>query len=90
MLHESIIELMKKKMLINLGTNHTKRVVKKAIKLAKNIAYGKLYQKLETKEVEKEIFKLARERRTRDFSNVRYIKDEDDKVRVEKVEIKER
>ena len=53
--------------------------------LAKNNAYERLYQRLNSKEGENEVFKLARarERRTRDLSSVRCIKDEDGKVLVE-------
>ena len=42
------------------------------------------YQRLNSKEGENEVFKLARarERRTRDLSSARCIKDEEDKVHV--------
>ena len=56
------------------------------------MAYDRLYQKLEIKKGEKIVFKLARarERRTRDLSVVRCIKDENNKVLFENAEIKER
>ena len=56
------------------------------------MAYDRLHQKLETKEGEKEVFKLvrARERRTRDLDIMMYIKDENDRVLCEDVEIKQR
>jgi len=56
------------------------------------MTYDTLYQELETKESKKEVFKLgrAKERRTRDFVIVRYIKDENGKVVSENAEIKER
>jgi len=63
-----------------------KRVAKKIIAVVKSMAYDRLYQKQETKEV----FKLAmvRERRTRDLSVVRCIKDENGRVLFEDAEIK--
>jgi len=69
-----------------------KKVAKKAIVVAKNMAYDRLYQKLGTKEGEKEVFKLAkaRERKIRDLSVVRCIKDENGKVLSEDAEIKVR
>ena len=62
-----------------------KREAKKAVAVARNYAYERLYRRLDSKEGEKEVFKLARvrERRTRDFSSVRCIKDEDGRVLVE-------
>ena len=69
-----------------------KKLVKKAAAIAKNDAYERLYQKLETKEGGKGVFKLAkaRENKTRDLGCIRCIKGEDDKVLVDKTEIKER
>jgi len=68
-----------------------KKVAKNVVATAKSRAYDKLYRKQDTKEGEKEVFKLARarERRTRDFGVVRYIKDENSKVLSEVAEIKE-
>ena len=47
--------------------------------VAKNNAYERLYKKLNSKGGENEVFRLARarERRTRDLSTIRCIKDED-------------
>ena len=60
--------------------------------VAKNNAYERLYQRLNSKEGENEVFKLARvrERRTRDLSSVRCIKDENGKVLVEDNKVQER
>jgi len=59
-----------------------KRIAKKAVAVAKNSAYERLYQRIDPKEGENEVFKLvrARERRTRDLSSIRCIKDDDGKV----------
>jgi len=69
-----------------------KREAKKAVAVAKNYAYERLYHRLESKEGEKEVFKLARvrERRTRDFSSVRCLKDEDGRVLIEDTKLQER
>ena len=69
-----------------------KREAKKAVVVAKNNTYERLYQRLNSKEGENEVFKLAsvRERRTRDLSSVRCIKDEDGKVLVEDAKVQER
>jgi len=60
--------------------------------VAKNNAYERLYQKLNSKGGEKEVFRLARarERRTRDLSTVRCIKDEDGRALVEDAKVQER
>ena len=60
--------------------------------MAKNITYERLYHKLETKECEKKVSKLIRirERITRGLGHVRCIKDENDKVLVQEVEVKDR
>jgi len=62
-----------------------KKEAKKAMAVAKNKAYERLYQKLNSRGGENEVFKLARarERRTRDLSSVRCIKDEDGRVLIE-------
>ena len=62
---------------------------KNAVAIAKNNAYEKLYHKLNSKEGENEVFKLARvrERRTKDLSSMRCIKDENDKVLVEDTKV---
>ena len=65
---------------------------KKAVAVAKNNTYKRLCHRLNAKEGEKEVFKLARarERRTRDLSSVRCIKDEDGKVLIKDTKIQER
>jgi len=80
---------------MNSGTNEEKEisVVRyKAVVVANSMAFDELYQKLETKDGEKEVFKLARARktRTRGLGVVRCIKDENDKVLSEDAVIKER
>jgi len=69
-----------------------KKEAKKAVAVAKNNAYERLYQRLNAKGEENEVFKLARarERRTRDFSSVSCIKDEDGRVLVEDVKVQDR
>ena len=54
-----------------------KKEAKETITVAKNNAYEMLYQKLKIEERKKEVFKTegAREKRTRDLANERYIKD---------------
>jgi len=55
-----------------------KKEARKTVAIAKNNAYEKLYRKLNSNGGENEVFKLAKatERRTRDLSSVRCIKDE--------------
>jgi len=69
-----------------------RKEAKKAVAVAKNNAYEKSYQRLNSKEGKNEVFKLARarERRTRDLSSVRCIKDANGKVLVEDAKIQER
>ena len=69
-----------------------KKKAKKAVAVAKNHAYERLYHKLSSKEGENEVFKLARfrERRTKDLSSMRCIKDENDKVLVEDTKVQEK
>jgi hypothetical protein len=52
--------------------------------------YTELYRKLDTKEGENDVYKMAklRERKTRDFHQVKYIKDEADRLLVKDEEIK--
>jgi len=59
------------------------------VAVAKNNAYERLYQKLNSKKGEDEVFKLvrARERRIKDLSSVRCIKDEDDQILVEDTKV---
>ena len=69
-----------------------KQETKKLVSEAKSKAFEELYHKLGTREGEKDIFKLAklRERKTRDLQHVRCVKDEDQRVLVNEVDIKER
>ena len=55
-----------------------KKTAKRAVSVAKGTAYEDLYQRLSTKEEEKDIYRMARvrERKTRDFNQVKRIKDE--------------
>jgi hypothetical protein len=55
-------------------------------------AYAELYRKLDTKEGENVVYKMAklRERKTKDFNQVKCIKDEVDKLLVKDDEIKNR
>jgi hypothetical protein len=53
-------------------------------------AYMELYRKLDKKEDENVVYKMAklRERKTKDFNQVKYIKDEADRLLVKDDEIK--
>jgi hypothetical protein len=55
-------------------------------------AYTELYQKLDTKEGENDVYKMTklRERKIRDFNQVKCIKDETDRLLVKHDEIKNR
>ena len=55
-----------------------KKTAKRAVSVAKGRAYEDLYQHLGTKEGEYDIYRMARvcERKTRDFNQVKCIKDE--------------
>ena len=57
---------------------------------AKGRAYEDMYQRLNTKEGEKDIYRMSRvhERKTRDFSQVKCIKDNMDQLLVKEDEIK--
>jgi hypothetical protein len=59
---------------------------------ARGQAYAELYRKLDTKEGENDVYKIAklRERKTRDFNQVKCIKDEVDMLLVKDDEIKNR
>ncbi|GLS47117.1 hypothetical protein GCM10007884_51210 [Methylobacterium brachythecii] len=63
---------------------------KKIVGEAKCRAYDNFYTKLDTKQGEKDIYKLAklREKRTRDISQIKCIKNEDSRVLVQDKEIK--
>lgn len=69
-----------------------KKNAKKAVSEARGRAYEDLYHKLGTKEGENNVYKIAklRERKTRDFSQVKCIKDENNRLLVKDDEIKNR
>jgi uncharacterized protein YjhX (UPF0386 family) len=69
-----------------------KRNAKKVVSEARGQTYAELYRKLDTKDDENDVYKIAklRERKTRDFNQVKYIKDEVDKLLVKDDEIKNR
>jgi hypothetical protein len=54
--------------------------------------YTELYRKLDTKESQNDVYKIAklREKKTRDFNQVKCIKDEADRLLVKDEEIKNR
>jgi len=62
------------------------------VAVATTNAYEPLYKRLDSKEDEKEVFKLARarQRRTKDLSSVRCIKDKGGKVLIEDTKVQER
>ena len=55
-------------------------------------AYEDLYQRLSTKKGEKDIYRMARarDRKTRDFNQVKYIKDEREQFLMKEDEIRHR
>jgi hypothetical protein len=57
---------------------------------ARGQAYTELYRKLDTKKSENDVYKMAklRERKTRDFNQVKCINDESDRLLVKDEEIK--
>ena len=61
-----------------------KKKAKKAVAMAKGRAYDDLYARLKTKEIEKELYKLARQRNRagKDVQHVRVIKDENGNVMI--------
>ena len=69
-----------------------KNTAKRAVSEAKGRAYEDLYQRLSTKEGEKNIYRMARarDRKTRDFNQVKCIKDEREQLLVKKVGIRYR
>jgi len=71
---------------------NTKKEAKKAVAVAKNNIYERIFHRLNAKGGENEVFKLARarERRSRDVSGVRCIKDEDGRVLVEDAKVQGR
>ena len=70
----------------------TRRNAKKVVSEARDQAYTELYRKLDTKEGENDVYKMAklRERKTKDFNQVKYIKDKADRLLVKDGEIKNR
>ena len=69
-----------------------KKNAKRAVSEARGQAYEDLYHNLSTKEGEKNVYRLAklRERKTRDFNQVKCIKDDNNKLLVKDDEIKNR
>ena len=69
-----------------------RKEAKEAVSKARNVAYEDLYRRLDTKDGEKDIYRLAkaRDRKTKDLSNVKCIKDECQKVLVEDEAIRRR
>jgi hypothetical protein len=69
-----------------------RRNVKKAVSEASGQTYTELYRKLDMKDDENDVYKMAklRERKTRDFHQVKCIKDEADRLLVKDEEIKNR
>jgi hypothetical protein len=69
-----------------------RRNAKKTVSEARGQAYTELYRKLDTKEDENDVYNIAklRERKTRDFHQVKCIKDEADILLVKDEEIKNR
>ncbi|XP_078172001.1 uncharacterized protein LOC144566019 [Carex rostrata] len=70
----------------------TKKNAKKAVSEARGRAYDDLYQKLSMKEGEKDVYRIVklRERKTRDFNQVKCIKDENGELLVKDDEINNR
>ena len=68
------------------------KAAKRAVAMAKEEAYEELYTKLDTREGAKIIYKLARsrDRRSRDISDIAYVKDEDGTILIESGKIKGR
>ena len=69
-----------------------KKIAKRAVSVAKGRAYEDLYQRLGMKEGDKDIYKMAkvRERKTRDFNQVKCIKDEMENILIKEDDIKHR
>ena len=70
----------------------TKKTAKRAVSEAKGRSYEDLYQRLSTKEGEKNIYRMARarDRKTRDFNQVKCIKDEREQLLAKEDEIRHR
>jgi hypothetical protein len=69
-----------------------RRNTKKAVSEAKGQAYAELYRKLDMKNDENDVYKMIkiREKKTRDFNQVKCIKDEADRLLMNDDEIKNR
>ena len=69
-----------------------KKTAKRAVSEAKGRAYEDLYQRLSTQEKEKDIYRMARasDRKTRDFNQVKCIKDKREQLLVKEDEIRHR
>jgi hypothetical protein len=82
----------KKECYKRLHHKEARRNAKKAVGEAKCRAYTELYKKLDTKESENDVYKMAklRERKTRDFNQIKCIKDEADRLLVNDEDIMDR
>ena len=69
-----------------------KNTAKRAVSEAKGRAYEDLYQRFSTKKGENDIYRMARapDRKTRDFNQVKCIKDEMKQLLVKEDEIRHR
>ena len=69
-----------------------KKIAKRTVSEAKGRAYGDLYQRLSMKEGEKDIYRMARarDRKTRNFNQVKCINDEREQLMVREDEIRHR
>jgi hypothetical protein len=69
-----------------------RRSTKKVVSETRGQAYTELYRKLDMKEGENDVYKIdkLRERKTRDFNQVKCIKHETDRLLVKDEEIKNR
>ena len=67
-----------------------KKTAKRVVSVAKGRAYENLYQRLSTKEGEKDIYRMARarDRKTRDFNQVKCINDEREQLLMKEDEIR--
>ena len=74
------------------GYKLAKMAAKRAVSVAKGKAYDDLYQRLGMKEGENDIYRMARirERKTRDISQIKCIKDRTDRLLVKDDEIRGR
>ena len=70
----------------------TKKTAKRAVSEAKGRAYEDLYRRLSTNEGEKDIYMMARarDRKIRDFNQVKCIKDEREQLLMKEDEIRHR